>query len=154
MHAATENTTGACELSFDRPAGDSLLIRLTGSWTIGQKLPSAEEVGKQVESDHAIRQIAFDATALSGWNSGLLSFLTKIINQCTKNNITVEQEGLPEGVRKLLQLAFAVPERKGARREVSREPLLARIGAFTIGIGHSFIDTLNFIGGAFIALLK
>ena len=154
METATENTTEAGGLSFDRQAGDKLLVRLKGDWTIGQKLPSAAEVGKQFESDHAIRQIAFDATALSGWDSGLLSFLTKIINQCTKNNITVEQEGLPEGVRKLLQLAFAVPERKGARREVSREPLLARIGASTIGIGHSFIDTLNFIGGAFIALLK
>ena len=154
MEMAAENTTEACGLSFDRQAGDTLLVRLKGDWTIGQKLPSAAEVGKQFESDHAIRQIAFDAAALSDWDSGLLSFLTKIINQYTKNNITVEQEGLPEGVRKLLQLAFAVPERKGARREVSREPLLARIGASTIGIGHSFIDTLNFIGGAFIALLK
>jgi phospholipid/cholesterol/gamma-HCH transport system permease protein len=154
MEMAAENTTEACGLSFDRQAGDTLLVRLKGDWTIGQKLPSAAEVGKQFESDHAIRQIAFDAAALSDWDSGLLSFLTKIINQYTKNNITVEQAGLPEGVRKLLQLAFAVPERKGARREVSREPLLARIGASTIGIGHSFIDTLNFIGGAFIALLK
>ena len=154
MDTATENTTEACVLSFDRQAGNTLLVRLQGDWTIGQKLPSVAEVGKQFESDHAIRQIAFDAAALSGWDSGLLSFLTKIINQCAKINITVAQEGLPEGVRKLLQLAFAVPERKGARREVSREPLLARIGASTIGIGHSFIDTLNFIGGAFIALLK
>jgi len=154
MEAAAENTTKACELSFDRPAGETLLVRLKGSWTIEHKLPSGREVQSQIESDPAIREIAFDAAALSGWDSGLLSFLTKIINQCTENHITVEQEGLPEGVRKLLQLAFAVPERKGARRKVSRESLLARIGISTIGLGQSFIDTLNFIGGAFIALLK
>ena len=154
MQPAKEFINDSCELSFDRPAEDMLQVQLKGSWTIGHNLPSGAEVQSRIGSDPAIRKIAFDAAALSGWDSGLLSFLTKIINQCTENNITVEQEGLPKGVRKLLQLAFAVPERKGARREVSREPLLARIGASTIGIGHSFIDTLNFIGGALIALLK
>jgi phospholipid/cholesterol/gamma-HCH transport system permease protein len=154
METATENTTVACELSFDRQAGDTLLVRLQGHWTIGQKLPSAEEVGKQVESDHAIRQIAFDVGALSDWDSGLLSFLTKIINQCSAKKITVNQQGLPEGIQKLLQLAFAVPERKGARKEAVRDPLLTRIGASTIAGGQASLDTLSFIGEAFLAFLK
>jgi len=154
MKAATENTTETCELSFDRPAGNTLLIRLTGSWTIGHKLPSGAEVQRQVGSDPAINQIAFDTHQLSGWDSGLLSFLTKIINQCSTKNITVNQAGLPEGIRKLLQLAFAVPERKGARKEAARDPLLARIGASTIATGQASIDTLSFIGDAFLAFLK
>ncbi|MGD2037849.1 MAG: ABC transporter permease, partial [Desulfobacterales bacterium] len=154
MHAATENTTGACELSFDRKAGDTLLVQLQGDWTIGQKLPSAEEVGKQVESDHAIRQIAFDVSALSEWDSGLLSFLSKIINQCNAKNITVNQQGLSEGIQKLLQLAFAVPERKGARKEAVRDPLLTRIGATTIAVGQASHETLGFIGESFLAFLK
>jgi phospholipid/cholesterol/gamma-HCH transport system permease protein len=154
METATENATKACELSFDRQAGDTLLVRLQGDWTVRQKLPSAEEVGKQVESDHAIRQIAFDAAALSGWDSGLLSFLTNIINQCAENNITVNQQGLSEGIQKLLQLAFAVPERKGARKEAVQEWLLPRIGASTIAAGQASIDTLNFIGDTFLAFLK
>jgi phospholipid/cholesterol/gamma-HCH transport system permease protein len=154
MEAATENRTEACELSFDRPAGDTLLVRLTGSWTIGQKLPSGTEVQSQIESGPAIKQITFDARELSGWDSGLLSFLTKIINQCSTKNITVNQAGLPEGIRKLLQLAFAVPERKGARKEVVRESLLTRIGASSIATGQSSIETLNFIGETFLAFLK
>ena len=91
MEAATENTTETCELSFDRPARYTLLVRLTGSWTIGHKLPSGEEVQRQVESGPAIKQITFDTHQLSGWDSGLLSFLTKIINQCSAKNITVNQ---------------------------------------------------------------
>jgi len=154
MEAATENTTETCELSFDRPARDTLLVRLTGGWTIGHKLPSGAEVQSQVESGPAIKQITFDTHQLSGWDSGLLSFLTKIINQCSAKNITVNQEGLPEGVRKLIELAFAVPERKGARKESVREPLMARIGASSIAAGQAFIDTLSFIGEAFLAFLK
>jgi phospholipid/cholesterol/gamma-HCH transport system permease protein len=154
MEAATENTTETCELSFGRPAGDTLLVRLTGSWTIGHKLPSGAEVQNQIESDPAIKQINFDTRKLSDWDSGLLSFLTKIINQCSGKNITVNQEGLSGGIQKLLQLAFAVPERKGARKETVRELLLARIGASTISAGQESIDTLNFIGDAFLAFLK
>jgi phospholipid/cholesterol/gamma-HCH transport system permease protein len=154
MEAATENTTEVCELSFDRPAGDTLLVRLTGNWTIGHKLPSGAEVQSQVESDPAIKQITFDARQLSGWDSGLLSFLTKIINLCSAKNITINQEGLPEGVRKLIDLAFAVPEREGARKEAVREPFLPRVGASTIAAGQASIDTLNFIGADFLAFLK
>jgi len=154
MEAATENTTEVCELSFDRPAGDTLLVQLTGNWTIEQTLPSDAEVQSQVESDPAIKQITFDTRELSDWDSGLLSFLTKIINLCSAKNITVNQKGLPEGVGKLIDLAFAVPEREGARKETAREPRLTRIGASTIAAGQASIDTLNFIGEAFLAFLK
>jgi phospholipid/cholesterol/gamma-HCH transport system permease protein len=154
MQPAKEDLTDPCELSFDRMANANLLVRLKGRWTIGQKLPSAGEVQSRLAADGGVKQIAFDTRELSDWDSGLLSFLSKIINKCAENHIAVEQEGLPVGVRKLLQLAFAVPERKGARREVPKESFLARTGASTIKIGQSFTDTLNFIGGAFIAFLR
>jgi phospholipid/cholesterol/gamma-HCH transport system permease protein len=154
MQLAKENIAESCELSFDRPSGDTLRVRLKGSWTIGHKLPSVNEVQSQFESDPAIKQINFDILELSDWDSGLLSFLTKIIKQCSVKNITVNQEGLSEGIQKLLQLAFAVPERKGARKEAVREPLLDRIGTSAIDVGQSSIDTLNFIGEAFLAFLK
>jgi phospholipid/cholesterol/gamma-HCH transport system permease protein len=127
---------------------------LKGSWTIGQKLPSGGAVQSQIESDAGLKRIVFDTQELSGWDSGLVSFLTKIINQYADQNIAVDQEELPEGVRKLLHLAFVVPERKGARKEAARESLLTRIGAATIGVGQSSVETLNFIGEAFVAFLK
>ena len=154
MQLTKENIAEHGGLSFDRPADDTLLVRLKGSWTIGQKLPSGGAVQNQIESNAGVKRIAFDTQKLADWDSGLVSFLTKIINQYTDKNITVDQEGLPEGVRKLLQLAFAVPERKGARRETSREPLVTRIGGAAIGVGQSSVETLNFIGEAFVAFLK
>ena len=154
MQLAKKDIAEPCELSFDRPADDTLLVRLKGSWTIEQKLPDIGEVQSQVKSDAGVKQIAFDTRELTGWDSGLLSFLIKIINQHANGNIAVQKEGLPEGVRKLIDLAFAVPERKGARKEAVREPLLARIGASTISAGQASIDTLNFIGEAFLVFLK
>ena len=154
MEAVNEKTSNPCELSFEKQAEDTLLVKLKGSWTIDQQLPSVKEIGQQVESDPTIKQIAFDAGQLSDWDSGLLSFLTKIINHGSANNITVNQEGLSEGIQKLLGLAFAVPERKGARKETVHEPLLERIGASSIATAQASIDTISFIGETFLALLK
>ncbi len=154
MEAVTEKKNEICELSFDKPTGDTLLVKLNGSWTIDQQLPSAKDVGQQVESDPAIKQIAFDSAALSDWDSGLLSFLTKIITESSAKNITVDQGGLSEGIQKLLKLAFAVPEREGARKEAVREPILQRIGESTVAVGREAIDTLTFIGDTFVSFLK
>ena len=80
MDALTEKKIEPCGLSFETQTGDTLLVKLQGSWTIDQQLPSAKEVARQVESDAAINHIVFDTVRLSDWDSGLLSFLTKIIS--------------------------------------------------------------------------
>jgi phospholipid/cholesterol/gamma-HCH transport system permease protein len=83
--------------------------------------------------------------------SGLLIFYKKIVDTCMQNNINVEQDGLPDGVKRLLHLASVVPERKGARREKARIPFLEQVADTSIGAGRSLIDMLNFIGEATVA---
>jgi phospholipid/cholesterol/gamma-HCH transport system permease protein len=144
----------AAVINYDRQAEGRLLIRLEGSWKIGQHLPAAEEALQRMQSESYAKQIAFDTQALTGWDSRLLTFLTKIKLWCSDNNIAVDAAGLPEGVRRLLRLAAAVPEREGARRESVRDPLLPRVGASAINMGTAVLELLTFIGEAFAALLK
>ena len=117
-------------------------------------LPSASDVQQQVESGQAIRRLVFDTQGLTGWNSGLVNFLLKVIEQCTNTGIEAQKEGLPDGVRRLLALATAVPERKGARREAERIRLLPQIGQHVIDAYGSSIELLAFIGEASIAFGK
>ena len=58
----------------------------------------------------------------------------------------MDREGLPVGVQKLLALAEAVPERKGARREVTEASFLERIGTGTLGFAGSAKEMLAFLG--------
>ena len=141
-------------INYDRQAEGRLLIRLEGSWKIGRHLPPAEEALQRMQSESYAKQIAFDTQALTGWDSRLLTFLTKIKLWCSENHVAVDTAGLPEGVRRLLSLAAAVPEREGARRESVRDPLLTRVGASAINMGTSVLELLTFIGEAFAALLK
>ena len=142
------------QIAFSRPAQDILQIKFAGSWKIGQKLPTVDEVHHNTKAGSRVRRIIFDTNELTGWDSSLLTFLIKVVDHCSKSNIAVDQQGLPQGVRGMLQLASAVPERKGARREALREPFFSRVGSASIELWQSTKDFLAFIGEAFTAFLK
>jgi phospholipid/cholesterol/gamma-HCH transport system permease protein len=142
------------EISSDRQAKDTLRLRLKGSWKIGAHFPSADVVQKQLASSGGIRRIGFNTENLTGWDSGLLTFLIQISDYCSQNNIVFDKDGLPEGVRRLIVLATAVPERKGARKEAVHEPFFSRVGSSSIELWQSIRELLAFIGEATVAFFK
>jgi phospholipid/cholesterol/gamma-HCH transport system permease protein len=131
-----------------------LLVRLAGSWKLGQVLPSADEVQQQVDSGSPVRRIGFDTSDLGDWDSGLLTFLTKIVDLCKERQIRADGKGLPEGAKRLLKLAFAVPEKKDARKVAARESFLARLGSKAIGFGKSAGEMTGFMGEAFLSFSR
>lgn len=141
-------------LTYHRPGGDTLVVRIAGEWTVGQPLPPAGEVEKELSSGPGVRRVAFDTAALGKWDSGLLTFLLKVFDRCSAAGVTVEKTGLPSGVVRLLDLATAVPERKGARRESKRDPFLARVGAGAEKAWKSNRDVFTFVGEVSVALLR
>lgn len=138
-------------MTFSRPDEETLLVGITGDCRIGKGLLSAEEVLKEAEASHGINRLNFDTEELTGWDSGLLTFIVKVIDQCTEKNIKVDKDGLPQGVQRLLSLASAVPETKEARRESVRISFLAKIGQTAIDFWHSHLEMVDFIGDVFSA---
>jgi phospholipid/cholesterol/gamma-HCH transport system permease protein len=137
-------------------AKEFLRVRITGTWNIGTQNPSPAQVQKKIESVGSIRRVGFYTENLADWDSSLLTFLINVNDYCSKNNLEFEKDGLPEGVQRLLALATAVPERKGARKETGREPFFSRIGSSALTAGQSAAEVLSFIGeasGAFVKLL-
>jgi phospholipid/cholesterol/gamma-HCH transport system permease protein len=141
-------------MDFDLSSPDILLIRLSGSWKIADRLPAAAEVEKQLQTNTRIRKVSFDAAALGGWDSGLVNFLLKVFAVCAKTGIEADKDSLPAGVKGLVELATAVPERSGARKDFKKEPLLSRIGAQAIDFWNSAGEMLAFIGEAALAFGK
>jgi phospholipid/cholesterol/gamma-HCH transport system permease protein len=151
---AIESTGTKAFLSFDRPAEGTLLLRITGEWKVAHALPSSDEVRKQIGPETTVRRLVFDAEGIRGWDSGLVTFLINVIDLCSRSNIHVEKEGLPQGVQRLLSLASAVPERKGARREAIRVSFLERVGRSAVAFWQSTNEMLAFIGEAVTAILR
>ncbi len=133
-------------LSFIQAQDGTLLIRLLGAWSLKAGIPSAADVQGQVSSIGISRRVAFDSRELTSWDSSVLTFLIEVSELCRQRGIPMDREGLPLGVQKLLTLAEAVPERKGARREVTETSFLERIGTSTLGLAGSAKEMLAFLG--------
>jgi phospholipid/cholesterol/gamma-HCH transport system permease protein len=151
VNTAGATTPARCELYCDRPADDTLVVRLVGNWTIRAGLPATTAVQQQFDATPRVRQLAFDTRDLTAWDSRLLTFLRQLIAQSTQRQIVVNQGGLPGGVQRLLALAAAVPEQEGARRGGTRLSWLARIGTAVLDGWQGAWDVLGFIGEAVLA---
>lgn len=141
-------------LNFGRKEPDTLVISLAGDWKRENSPPDAGEVEKQLEMVPQVKRIVFNTENLTAWDSMLLTFLIKVRVMASRNNITVEEENLPDGVRRLLALAVAVPERKLQKEELARTPILETFGESALVFWRSLLDMTDFIGIAFIAFMR
>lgn len=133
-------------VSTERTGDATLLIHLLGTWQLRRDVPSASVVTRELSAPPAPHRVAFDASRLSGWDSGLVSFLAGVSEVCRARGIVDDRSGLPAGIRRLLELAEAVPEKQGARAKSARVPFFERVGNLTIGYGLSVAEALAFIG--------
>jgi phospholipid/cholesterol/gamma-HCH transport system permease protein len=152
MELANEEFTDT-GLNLSRGQDGSTVIALTGRWERGQNVPDVKETLKTMDSA-SVTAISFDSTGLQGWDSNLLTFLIKIKEWCEGKGVAYTDQGLPEGVRRMLALASAVPERQGARRESQRDSFFVRVGGATEGLVTSTGEVFNFLGEASIAVMR
>ena len=138
------------EAELGRPQAGSVTLRLAGSWKIQSQLPAVELVDSGLGKD--VKKVGFDSTDLSAWDSGLVTYLTGVIDRCQSRGIEVDQAGLPDGVRGLLRLAYAVPERQGARRTEKRVSFLQTVGEQSLDLARSTGEILAFLGESVLAL--
>lgn len=92
----------------------TLVVQLAGAWRLQKSAAAISPVLKALESS-PVRTVRFDARDLSSWDSSVLMFLIKVIELCRQRTIGTELEGLPDGIRRLLELAAIVPEQQGAK---------------------------------------
>ncbi len=139
------------EISFQRTGEATLVIRLGGAWHLQHELPNPGVVQREFEATLP-RRVIFEAGQLTDWDSSLLTFLVKVNELCVQHHVVAERDSLPSGVRRLLDLAEAVPERAGARQGIVVPSWLARIGTAVLDAREPFLDMLGFIGQVTLAL--
>ncbi len=142
------------KISFDRAGDATLLVHLSGPWHLRRDLPPAELVIPEVQRQPAPKRVSFDTSSLTGWDSGLVSFLLEVESICRARGIEEDREGLPAGLRRLIELAEAVPEKEGARAAAKKVPLFQQVGDWVLGYSVGIADFLSFFGDLSVALVK
>ena len=146
--------TARGEMIMEQPAADTLQVILSGDWKLGGELPGADKVQRRLEGRPGVRNIVFDTRELASWDTGLLTFLMNLGTLCSRQKILLNHDGLPQGAKRLLELALAVPEKKDARQAEGRVSFLSYLGNQTVELFRSTGEMLEFIGDAVIAVQR
>jgi phospholipid/cholesterol/gamma-HCH transport system permease protein len=148
MNDVLPDKTAKPRTELERLTDETLRVALAGSWRVARDMPSSAGIRDAVNRDARIRQVVFNTEELLEWDSSLLVFLRATLDLCLERGITVDKTALPEGVQRLLALAFAEPADEEARRSPPQQTLLGRIGASTVLFADSAAAMLSFIGEA------
>jgi phospholipid/cholesterol/gamma-HCH transport system permease protein len=134
------------------PEQDVLLVHLRGEWALENGLPPVGPVLTALVGAPAARRLAFRTDGLGSWDSTLVTFVHALVTQAGARGLQVDTSGLPEGARKLVDLARAVPPRPLAPA-TEDDSLLARVGRPAIAAWGTAGDALTFLGETVLALL-
>ncbi|MEE4314547.1 MAG: ABC transporter permease [Desulfofustis sp.] len=130
-----------------RPDG-ALRLRLDGDWLAGRLPVTVEQVVAELADGPAPRLVCV-ADTLERWDSGLLSLLARVREQCDRLDVIFDDSGLPAGVRRLLALAGNEAGQGG--RPGERATLLERIGRSGIIAWRHLVEMTVFLGEATVA---
>ena len=148
------NATTEAAYQVER-VGESLELVLSGDWAIGKQVPEFDTIkpGLDANGEHA-RSLTLATPELGQWDSLLLTRLLQCANWCLERDIALDASQLPEGARKLLDIATTVKPLTPEHHTVGSWSLLVRrlrAGAGEVTALCSFIGEFAL---ALIALLR
>ena len=138
-------------LHVERPTPEVACVELTGAWRKEDRLPDPSEVWREIDVGPPVHRLTFDASHVADWDSGLITFAIKVLEEARARGIASDRAGLPDGAQRLLHLAEAVPERQTGRAR-AQPPWLARIGAWATAGWVETAAGLAFLGEGMLAL--
>ena len=152
---AGKRMTSNLRIQVERMLPDVLLVRLSAN----DDQPAGESSGIAAvcdELDHfrAAKALSFQVTGSLAWDSRLVAFIRNCNDVCRERHLEFRDAGLPEGVRRLLRLAQAVPERKDTDRSEENTTFLQRVGVQVIKERAGGLELFTFLGENLIALWK
>jgi phospholipid/cholesterol/gamma-HCH transport system permease protein len=141
-------------VAFDRVEHETLVIRIAGRWDLMNGLAPVVPLEAELRREPPPSRVAFDVGQLGPWDSSILTFLALVSDTCRERGVALDATALPTGLHNLLDLAVAVPERAGARKELSTPPYLERLGARALAVVAEGGETLSFLGSMTLASVQ
>jgi len=141
---AANPTAGSYKL--ERTAEPAVLLHVAGTWRLNRATPTGDAAVGELAAMPRPRRVTFDSSDLGGWDSSLVNFVRHVYESCRRLSIPIELDGLPPGLKRLVDLAEAVPEATDARQSESVPSLINRIGGSAVRFGDTLGEVLEFVG--------
>ncbi len=129
-------------------------VSLNGDWLLHAHPPERTPVLQALADAPAPTTVRYDCAGLGKWDTALLTLLADVQRATTELSIDHDTGALPDGARELLQLAFAVQEREGARRELRQPGFVESAGTALLDIRRELLELLQFTGNLLLSIRR
>lgn len=126
-------------------------VSVGGQWNIETPWPENAETALRGLAASGLKGLRLEATNLGDWDSSLLVFLVQLVREAKERKLKTDLD-LPEGLVRLIQMAFAVPPRKGAKRSANDLGFLGNVGQAALDLPGRIGDFLSFLGDVAISV--
>ena len=121
-------------------------INFFGNWTTDSPAHGVEELLLRLADYPKIKKLTFSTKKLDDWDSFFMTQLILIIDFAKNKKITVDIQSLPKGIQGLLELAYSVKERDGARKQKKKISLIELIGRSLLNAKVELKNLVTFLG--------
>ena len=121
-------------------------INFFGNWTTDSPAYGVEELLLRLADYPKIKKLTFSTKKLDDWDSFFMTQLILIIDFAENKKITVDIQSLPKGIQGLLELAYSVKERDGARKQKKKISLIELIGRSLLNAKVELKNLVTFLG--------
>jgi phospholipid/cholesterol/gamma-HCH transport system permease protein len=132
-------------VAVSRGQDGRLRVLLSGRWALADGLPSSEPLLRELASEPRPPAVQFEARALREWDSSLVTFVHQAAAAAAERGVAFDASALPEGARRLLDLAAAVKPRVEAAAALD-DAVSARVGRVALKGWDTASDAVRFLG--------
>jgi phospholipid/cholesterol/gamma-HCH transport system permease protein len=133
---------------------DSLLIHLSGDYSLHSESVLSPTLLKQIASDKTIRALQFNCSELGHWDSLLLTELIKILDSAQQNRLKIDKTGLPTPIQGLLKLVSANPVHTDPKPTPTSKSWLKQLRLTQQSLQESVQNSLIFLGEVLLSALN
>lgn len=132
-------------VKLERIDHETAILSFSGDWKLGSPRPKMDPLLEEMNL-LTLRKLSYVASNLGYWDSTLLTFIKHVEKSCRESGVETEEESMPTGVRGMLALSRAVPERQDTFRPPPSTNFLDLVGLQSLTIWRDFFLLAEFIG--------
>ena len=132
----------------------TLHIHLGGVWRMGAEIPADLSGLPFALADGRIARVVYETKDLKHWDTSLLAFVVQIERTARAYSLSTSRDALPEGLRRLVNMAFAVPPGAGTKERRSGDGFYVLLGGLVLGIPARLAEMLSFQGALMLSFWR
>ncbi len=136
---------------FQDKGGGTTVLNLNGAWTIGRPVPGVIKELERHQSLVEVKRLRFSVQGLITWDTRLVTVLLRIIEICQKQGLEIELQGLPPGVKRLLDMVQNYGQPSTTYQDQKKWSLPEVISSGVLKLRQDLIDFLAFLGQTMIS---